>query len=73
MSGSVSEVLDLAMALEPEDRIRLAEELLASVDTSPAPEMDAKWLAEAEERVAAYGRGEIRRYSEEEVFDLEDV
>ena len=47
-----------AMQLPPEDRMALVEHLLDSLD-EPDPSLDALWATEADDRLAAYRRGEI--------------
>ena len=43
----MDEVLQLAMKLPDEDRLRLAEALWASVAPPGEPPFDAEWIAEA--------------------------
>ena len=43
----------------PEDRLALVERILNSLD-EPDASMDALWAKEADDRLAAYSRGEIR-------------
>ena len=47
-----------ARKLPPADRLELVEQLLDSLD-SPDKAVDAQWAAEADDRLAAYRRGEI--------------
>ncbi len=48
-----------AVQLPPDERLALVEHLLDSLDV-PDPSLDALWVAEADDRLAAYRRGEIR-------------
>jgi putative addiction module component (TIGR02574 family) len=48
-----------AMRLPPKDRALLADALLGSLDDDAAREVEASWTAEAEERLAAYRRGDL--------------
>jgi putative addiction module component (TIGR02574 family) len=48
-----------AARLPPAERMELVERILDSL-IDPAPELDALWAAEAEDRLSAYRRGEIR-------------
>ena len=48
-----------AVQLPPEERMALVERILDSLD-EPDPSMDALWTKEADDRLAAYRRGEIR-------------
>jgi putative addiction module component (TIGR02574 family) len=66
MTPEVSEVLDQALALPPDQRAVVAERLLSSLDT-PDPEIDRLWAEEAERRIAAYEAGAMT------AIPLEDV
>jgi putative addiction module component (TIGR02574 family) len=57
-----------AKALSPEERARLAETLLESLQETPISEIEAAWDQEIESRVAAYERGEVKTVSAEDVF-----
>jgi putative addiction module component (TIGR02574 family) len=59
MSQRTKVLAEQARQLPPADRIDLVDEILASLDESDA-RMDRLWTKEAEERLAAYRRGEIR-------------
>ncbi len=48
-----------AVQLPPEDRMALVEHILDSLD-EPDASLDALWAKEADDRLAAYRRGEIR-------------
>ncbi len=62
-----NETLDELLLLPRVERATLAGELLKSLD-EPDPEILAAWIEEAKRRSAAYERGEMESYSEEEVF-----
>lgn len=47
-----------AVQLPPAERMTLVERILDSLDV-PDPTMDALWAKEADDRLAAYRRGEI--------------
>jgi len=47
-----------AAQLPPAERMALVERILDSLDV-PDPTMDALWAKEADDRLAAYRRGEI--------------
>lgn len=68
MSDPVAELAKRGLALEPEDRARLAELLLASIDAEPATEVEAAWDEEIQRRLAAYDRGESLAIAAEVVF-----
>jgi putative addiction module component (TIGR02574 family) len=48
-----------ARKLSPSERLRLVDDILASLD-EPDPNIDRLWAKEAEERLSAYRRGEIK-------------
>jgi putative addiction module component (TIGR02574 family) len=52
--------------LPPEERMEIVERILDSLD-QPDTALDALWAKEADERLAAYRRGEIK------AVDLSDV
>jgi putative addiction module component (TIGR02574 family) len=66
MTEQAKELIALATKLPPGERITLVEEILSSLD-QPDAEMDRLWAKEAEDRLAAYRRGEIK------VVDLDEV
>jgi putative addiction module component (TIGR02574 family) len=53
--------------LSPNERAALVETLLLSLDR-PDPSLDALWLKEAEDRLAAYRFGELGAVDAEQVF-----
>jgi len=65
---SPAELEKEARALSPEDRARLAEVLLESLQATSAGEIEAAWNQEIEARMAAYERGEIEVFAAESVF-----
>ena len=67
LTDLVSELAERAKALAPEDRARLAEELLASLDTGE-DEAEAAWDAEIRKRVAEVENGTVRLVPAEEAF-----
>lgn len=48
-----------ARNLSPTERLELVDQILASLDETD-PAIDQLWAREAEDRLAAYRRGEIR-------------
>lgn len=54
--------------LPREERERLVDELLESLNEPAAAELDAAWAAEIERRLSAYDRGETQALAAEEVF-----
>jgi putative addiction module component (TIGR02574 family) len=67
MATSFKEIEQQAQALAAEDRAKLAETLLESLQT-PLSEIETAWAQEIEERVAAFDRGETQAYAAEDVF-----
>jgi len=67
MTASFNEIEQQAKALAAEDRAKLAETLLESLQT-PLSEIEAAWAQEIEERIAEFDRGETQAYAAENVF-----
>jgi putative addiction module component (TIGR02574 family) len=70
MAHSLAEIEDDALRLPPEDRARLAVDLLASLEESvEAPEdIEKLWLAEAERRFQELRDGVVPGIPAREVF-----
>jgi len=56
-----------ARKLSSDERMELVDDILASVD-EPDPAVDRLWAKEAEDRLAAYRRGEIKAVPLQEVL-----
>lgn len=67
MTATFKELEEQAQSLAAEDRARLAETLLESLQT-PLAEIETAWAQEIEQRVAAFDRGEMKTYAAEDVF-----
>lgn len=67
MSQSAKALIEQAVQLPPVERMALVEHILDSLD-EPDPAMDALWAQEADDRLAAYRRGEIRAVPLSEVL-----
>ncbi len=67
MALVVKQLFQDALNLVPEDRAKLADLLLESLDPAD-PEVDRLWVEEIERRLAAYRAGELETVSAEEVF-----
>ena len=67
MSKLGKEIMAVALKLPASERAVLADELLHSLDKTD-PEIDALWAKEAEDRLAAYDRGEIEATDAEAVL-----
>lgn len=61
-----------AAQLPPAERMALVERILDSLDV-PDLALDALWATEAEDRLAAYKRGEIRALTLSETLAKYDV
>lgn len=55
---STTEILESARKLRPEERLKLIDALLETLD-EPDPVIEAAWAVEAQDRLAAYERGEL--------------
>ena len=65
---TVDTLTSAALALPPESRAILADALLRSLDSKQQQENREAWADEAEDRLAAYRRGEIPSFSREDVM-----
>jgi putative addiction module component (TIGR02574 family) len=54
--------------LPREERQRLVDALLESLEEPASSELDVAWAAEIERRLAAHDRGEVQALAAEEVF-----
>ena len=68
MTDLVAELSERARGLAPEDRARLAEELLASLEAAQEPEVDAAWDEEIRKRIAEVESGVVKLLPADEVF-----
>ena len=67
MALSFDEIEQQARQLKAEDRARLAESMLESVQ-APVEEVEAEWKKEVEARLEAYEHGKMQSVSVEDVF-----
>lgn len=67
MGNLVEELSSQARTLPPADRVRLAEELLATVH-EPDDEIEAAWAEEIQLRIADIDAGTAKLIPAEEVF-----
>jgi hypothetical protein len=70
MSKNEAQVLEKALALPPDERAELADRLLISLDTERQRGNDGLWAEEAEDRIDAFERGEIRAVSAKVAFEM---
>jgi len=69
MSSRGTQVLKEALSLPPAERAEIAERLLSSLDPPSQKGMDELWGEEAEDRLDAFDRGEIKAIPAKQVFD----
>jgi putative addiction module component (TIGR02574 family) len=69
MSKTGAQLIQEALALPPEERAELVERLLISLDPPPDRRIDELWAREAEDRVDAFERGEIKSVPAKEAFE----
>lgn len=68
MSDQVSELVALGRALSPQDRARLVDQLLESLNEPASAQLDAAWETEIQRRIAEYDSGQVFAVDAEEVF-----
>ena len=68
MRDQVTELAERGKELAPEDRCRLVDMLLASLNEATVGEVEAAWDQEVERRLAAFDRGELQTIDGEEVL-----
>lgn len=64
---SINELLEQALTLNVNERTKLIDELFKSID-KPDEEIDQIWADEADKRLEAYRKGEIKAVSMENIF-----
>lgn len=67
MTHTAEALIAQAAQLPPEERMAVVERILDSLD-EPDASMDALWAREAEDRLAAWRRGEVRAVALSEVI-----
>ena len=60
------EIIELALKLDPTDRLELVDQVLHSLD-EPDPKVEQFWIEEAERRLAEYRAGKVRGIPAEDV------
>ncbi|HXJ96831.1 MAG TPA: addiction module protein [Terriglobia bacterium] len=68
MSKQGAQLLEEALSLPPAERAQLAEQILTSLDFGERSEIDALWAQEAEERLDAFERGQLKAIPAADVF-----
>lgn len=69
MSVHGQQILANALKLSPMERAELVEKLLSSFEFHSRNAIDELWAQEAESRIDAFERGEIKAISAKEVFE----
>ena len=69
MTAQTQQVLEKAIHLPPVERAELVEQIISSFDFPSREEIDALWAKEAEDRIDAYDRGEIKAIPASQVFE----
>ena len=67
MTEAAKKIFQEAMNLPSTERASLIEALLSSMD-KPDSELDKLWAKEAEDRLAAYRRGDMESFPANEIF-----
>ncbi|MFO1319357.1 MAG: addiction module protein [Burkholderiales bacterium] len=68
MTDQVAELAERGKSLSPEDRARLVDLLLVSLQEPATAEAEAAWETEIERRLDAHDRGEVQSIPAEDVF-----
>jgi len=71
MTGRAEQVFSNALTLPINERAELAERLFSSLDISQN-KIDKLWAKEAEDRINAFERGNIKTVTAKEVFNKID-
>ena len=64
---SINELLEQALTLNVNERTKLIDELFKSID-KPDEEIDQIWADEADKRLEAYRKGELKAVPMEDIF-----
>ena len=67
MTRPAKEIVDAAIKLEESDRLKIVEEILASLEPDTDDDVDAAWAAEVERRSQEIKEGVVRLVSWTEV------
>ena len=68
MADPVADLVERGKSLSPEDRARLVDLLLETLEDHTDPSVDEAWRIELRNRVSAYERGEAILYDADEVI-----
>lgn len=72
MTTTTQQILQDAINLPPVERAELVEQIFLSFDFPSRDENDARWAKEAEARIDAYDRGDIKSTPASDVFEKID-
>ncbi|MGD2085756.1 MAG: addiction module protein [Candidatus Aminicenantes bacterium] len=72
MTVQTKQIFEEALGLPASEKALLADQLLASLDLASSNSIDEMWAREAENRIDAYERGEIKAIPAKEVFEKID-
>ena len=67
MTETKDQLIENVLALPALDRAHLLDALISSLDR-PDPQIDALWVAEANDRIRAFEAGEMEALPEDEVY-----
>ena len=63
-----NELLKAALNLTPKEKVEFIDKMLSSLD-APDKDLDKLWAQEAEDRISAYEKGEIKALKIKEVLE----
>ena len=72
MTVQAEQVLKEVLGLPPIERAEMVEQILASFDFPTRKRIDESWAKEAEDRIDAYERGDIKAIPAGAVFERID-
>jgi putative addiction module component (TIGR02574 family) len=68
MSLTQQEILEAALALPRDSKLKLAEQILESIDPVDQADIDAAWVVEVNRRLEELERGDAQTIPAEQVF-----
>jgi putative addiction module component (TIGR02574 family) len=68
MNTQAKQVLQSALALDPDDRVEIAETLMLSLDEKRAAEIEAAWAQEIERRIESIDKGHVKLIPADQVM-----
>jgi putative addiction module component (TIGR02574 family) len=72
MTVRTKHIFEEVLGLPANEKVLLAEQLLASLDLSSSNSIDEMWARESENRIDAYEGSEMKAISVKEVFEKID-